>query len=244
MILSDNLTNTEFLYLYVDKFQWSSHVDSEQFGGHPKQKHVYRAILNKDTGGYRIIYKVINGNAQALMLNTIDSENEEDGFVCKIVPLTKANILNYEISEKDLDALEFWTENENKDLMAIMKSSDEPVISGFVPEEEDEDIKKITEDVVEFIACATTLRNTNPLMFDAVHEFMHHAIDDQPNDTSIDTTWLNLSGKFGTGANISKVLEHISIYAGEDRRTNLYEHDLMEAIKHLFNEYTNRRFNS
>lgn len=242
MVLSDNLTNTEFLYLYIDKFQWSSHVDSEQFGGHPKPKHVYRAILNKDTGGYRVIYKVVNGNAQAMMINTINSEDEGNGFTCSIVPLTKANILNYDINDADLTTLEYWTENENKDLIAIMKGSDTPVLSGFIPDDK-VSIEKITEDVVEFIACATTLRNVNPLLFDAVHEFIHHATETQPEDTSIDTTWLNLSKQFGTGANVHKALEHLSIYAGNNRRTNLDEHDLFQAITHLLNEYTNRQFN-
>lgn len=243
MILNDNSTNTDFLYLYVEKFDWVSQVDSEQFNGHPKTKAVYRAIYNKDTKGYRIIYSVSStGEAQAFIIDKLVSENEENGFTCKITPITRQNMLGFDIDEKDLDKLLFWTETDNLDLKKIMVENEKK------PTQKQNntiiDIRDVDPAVGEFFICAMEARDVNPLLFDAIHELMHNVIETTPDDTSVDTTWISLSKKHGTGANISRALESIALYAGENRRTNLDTEDLFQAIKHLLNEYIQRQFNA
>lgn len=245
MNLSDNKTNTEILYLYFEKFKWTSYVDTEQFHGHPKAKSVYRAILNRDTGGYRIIYKVFKGNPMAVFINSLDNENEEEGFVCKACVLEKFNILKYDLSEEEIDKLLEWVTINNKDLTDIINNSDTPTKVGDPTNEQPLD-QNIVEDVLEtteFISCALELKKFNPLLFDSLHEFIHHINDQQPPDTSVDSTWISLSKKFGTGANINEALKHIAVYAGENKRTNLDEYDLFEAVKCLLNEFTQRNFN-
>jgi hypothetical protein len=245
MTLSDNKTNTEYLYLFVEKFKWTSHIDTENFNGHPKPKGVYRAILNKDTGGYRVIYKFFNGNPVAFVINSLESNDEENGFVCKISTLDKNNILKFDISESDLDNMIGWIASDNKDLRDIM---DQPDLVRSLPIPTDIKLSfpspvEPDQELMEFFECALAARKVNPLLFDGIHELFHHIINEQPKETSVDATWITLSKNFGTGANIIKALEHIAQYAGENKRTNLDEYDLFEAIKHLLNEYTQRRFN-
>lgn len=234
MVLSDNLKNTDFIYLYVESFKWASHADVEEFHGHPKPKHVYRCMHNKDTNGYRLLYSVDNGTGKAVIIDSIDNSDIEHGFVCKMHPITRDNILNFDINEEDLDALLHWVETDNSDLKNIMKPKkqiEEPTIT------------MLDEEAGDFFATSLELRNIDPLLFDAIHELMIAICDEKPDDSSIDTTWINLSPRFGTGANISKALEYISRYAGENRRTNLSKEDLFEAIKCLLNEYNQRQFN-
>jgi hypothetical protein len=234
MILNDNEKNTEFLYLYVEKFKWSNQENAEAFAGHPKPKSVYRAILNKDTNGYRILYSVENGTGNAVIINSLNSDSEDIGFTCKIHTITRNNILDFDISEEDLDKLSIWTEKDNQDLKNIMKGNTEPF----------QQIDILDEEASEFFACALDTRKEDPLLFDAIHEYMHHLLEQQPDISSLDTTWLNMSPKFGTGSNISKAIDHIKTYVSENRRTNLDEKDLFHAITHLLNEINQRRFNS
>ncbi len=253
MVLSDNSKNTEFLYLYVDEFQWLSHMDTEAFSGHPKPKSVYRAIFNKDTRGYRIIYGTTNGNPQAIVLKNLANKNKGVGYLSNMVILTRDNILNFDISDEDLDKMVFWIDTENKDLDDIMKKSKHPTVLGDnldntnLPPLTPMDIiplitnntRRVDGELSDFLSLAQNFQDKDPFLFDAIHDLMNYISDDRVNDVS----FLNFSKNFASGANVSAAFQALTRYAGDNRRTNLDEQDLLQAIKHLLNEYTQRRIN-
>lgn len=251
MILSDNSKNTEFLYLYVDEFQWLSHIDTEAFSGHPKAKSVYRAILNKDTNGYRIIYKITGGNPQAIVLKNIVNKNRGLGYLSQMAVLSRENILSFDVSDEDLDKLDFWINSENKDLDDIMKKSKHPTVINdensnisLTPMDSmtlvTNNMRKIDGELSAFMILAQDFQIRDPFLFDAFHDLMNHLSD---NNSANDTSWLNYSKNFASGANVSAALQALTKYASENRRTNLDEQDLLHAIKHLLNEYSQRQIN-
>lgn len=226
MILSDNITNTDIFYTYVKKFKWSHPVSNETFGGHPKDGRVYRVIKNTDTNTYRLIYGRIGGTGQGVMLESLTSSDESVGYTSDIVPITRANILDLEISEEDLDLLKIWTDTDNRDIKEIFELKNQPPPPSLPPPAWVQ-----PNDLTEFVSCASELQSIDPTSFDTIHELIH-ALNEPPNEP-IEVLNMRMNRNFGGGANMVKVFEHLTRYMGDDRRTNQDKNDLLEAQKYI-----------
>lgn len=229
MILSDNKTNTEILYLYVKKFKWLNPINHEGFGGHPKEGRVYRAVKNTDTNSYRLIYGKIGNIGQGIMFQSL--EDDSDGYTADMVPITKSNILDFNIEEEDLDLLAVWVETNDEDIRQIFEPPllppPRPSFSTPLPSSSSPEIEALTE----FTECVLELRDIDVFSFDTVHDLIHK-LTEPPNE-SIEVLNIRMNEAFGGGANMVKVFELLARYVGDDRRTNKDPQDLLEAMKFL-----------
>jgi hypothetical protein len=241
MILTDNSTNTEFLYVYVSSFKWENPFDHESKGGHPMPGKVYRAVKNKDAGTYRLF--VSSTTPPMLLVFTGLEEAIEGAYTSNIKPITIQNLLDFDISDGDLDSLLDWLKTGNSELKKVLNFRPPLILSE--PVNQPAMIQKPNDEVEDFIRCAQQLHELNPNLLDSLHNYIHFAIEEEENFEGgpLDTTFLTLSKDHGTGANIVQAVQKLSRYASSNRKENLDEADLFGAITNLLNERTNQLFN-
>lgn len=246
MILTDNTTNTEFLFVFVKDFKWSNPLEHEQVGGHPMPGRLYRAIKNTDTGTYRLLTK-----PNTLLVFSGLEEDIDTGYRSSFKPITVQTLLDYNITDEDLDKLLDWLRTGNKEIKDLvgMMSPPAPVKlttpSSLSPQFKESIMQKSNEEVSDFISCAHLLHELNPNLLDAIHDYLHYAIEQEQKSEEgpLNSTFLTLSKEHGTGANVIQAVQKLSRYVSVNKRISLDENDLFGAITNLFNEQTNRIVN-
>ena len=251
MILQDNIHNTEIVYLYTHKFEYGNNpISKEENGGHPKPKTVYRAIYNTDTNTYRLIYNISKEGLSFIFIPKLKDHDEESGLSVDIKILTKKNILDFNISEENLDELLSWLKTDNKDIKEItgdigtpkpkqqkVKQGDKPAV---VPQNKG---VKLPPQVVQFLNLGIELEKTDPLIFGTMFDLLVYLNQNVYTDIGVvNASWLKLDKDHGAGTNISSAVEKLARYMSQDRRTNLDGKDLLGAIKDLLQEQGRRTY--
>ncbi len=239
MNLTDTKDNTEFKYFYVSKFKWSNPMDQERNGGHPKEKTVYRGWYNKDTKGYRIA-PTLNS---AFWLEDLKSTKEEMGYTSDITVVDTKNILDFNLTEGDLDNMILWLESDNKDLKQQIFNpvqTGKPQIIAII----NQAMQQTPNDTQGFLESVEELKSLNPLAFEIVWSLVDYLLDQMYTlpEGSIDADWLVHSSR-GAGINIFQANQSLNKYISEDRRTNEDPNDLYKAISHIITELTRCEIN-
>lgn len=249
MILQDDIHNTEIIYLYTYKFDYGNNpISKEENGGHPKPKTVYRAIYNTDTNTYRLIYKVGKEGMSFVFIPKLKDYDEDSGLTVDLRVLTLKNILDFNISEANLNELLNWLQTDNDDIKAITghtgspkkktKSEDKPVA---VPQTKG--TVKLSPQIVQFLNQAIELEKTDPLIFGTMFDLLVHLNQNLYADIGVvNASWLTLDRDHGAGVNVSAAVGKLNRYMGQDRRTNLDGNDLLGAIKDLLQEQGRRNY--
>jgi len=250
--LQDTIYNTKIVYLYVDRFDYGKNqVGKEQSSGHPKSKKVYRAIYNTDTHSYRIIYDIIRDQVYSVFVEDLQSDAPEElGYVCDIKHLSVSNILDFKISEDNLDDLLNWLKTDNKDVKEVLgdvgatkKKNTSDGKSKQIQKVPNRD-SNISPEFVAFVNLTLEMYKSDPLTFGTIFDLILY-IGEHPglDQGNIGMHWLRMDKDHGGGVNISAAVEKLSRYVGGDRRTNLMNEDLMGAMLNLLNERARRTLN-
>lgn len=210
-------------YLYTVKFNWTVPSLQREFGDEPKKGRVYRANYNPhDISPYLLIT-----NSTPIGFESLSSTNEVADFEFK--ELTAENILDFDIVEEDLELMNKWFESKGEDVFTEEK---------FIPEgltKLKEALHSHTQDESEALAYGTqTIMNlwvANPDKFNVMMDFIEYLTQADLNSYSEPSTYLRLHEKYGLGINVSKALEALNRYAGDDRRTNEDMDDLHRAME-------------
>ena len=229
------ISNTEFLYVFVKKFKWENPLEHEQAGGHPIPGRVYRASKNVDTDTYRLFAEM--PDRPTLLVFGKLKETIEGAYTSDFKVISPKTLLDFDITDEDLDSLLEWLKSDNKNLKEVMGFNMTPVKI---------EQTKTNEDVADFIDCAKRLYDLNPSLLNSIHDYLHFAIEqeEESDEGPIPTTFLTLNSAHGTGANVIRAVEKLSVYVSDDRRVNLDLDDLYGAITNLLTEGTNRTFNN
>jgi hypothetical protein len=235
--LSDNPSNTRLMYVYVKSFKWYDGYENEKLEGHPIERRVYRAAYNSDTKTYRIFYtSSVNKQETRVVISSLKSV--EGGYEADIVEITLENLLDLDFSEHDLSMISTWEEIGNEDLKKTMGfTPTEPVPVSFLPSvisEKGNESEKM-KDMTAFFNDALETHNMSPVMFDAIHNVIKY-INQYAESESLDSMSISMSSTHGSGYNVGKALDSLAVYMSEDRRVNLSEDDLINAIYNLLTE--------
>lgn len=243
--LDDKATNTKIVYLYVKEFTWTNIESRENTAGHPKKDRLYRGVFNTDTKTYRLFYK----EDEAVYLPTLTATTDNEfGYLSNIVEVTVQNVLELDINDEDLTEFVKWVEDDNATLKNTMGINQGQPKQKPVTEAEFMKAMQATQEgreQLEFLAELRSLREVNLPVFSALTDLVSYLVNvDVPEgaDSFVDTAWMNVSKTLGAGKNISRAIEHLARYGGENRRTNLSGTDLMIALKALLEEQARRNF--
>jgi hypothetical protein len=241
MVSSDTHENTRIIYLYIRSFEWIDPMDTESKDGHPMVGKVYRTVHNKDTNSYRLIYEkegvMIGIYLPKLTVTAVDETTKEPGYKANIEEITIKNILDFNLSEEDLDNIIAWQTNKQfKDEIGLKKKKEEKptqeitpaTIINAVQQHENKQVMANMGDRVLF------LRERNTPLFSALQSLLDYLVEQEGENQ--DLSWLEYNKDLGAGTNISTALRALIRYSGEDRRTNQMYTDLLEAIRAIMCE--------
>lgn len=242
MQLTDTTTNTKTVYIYFKDFEWYASEAHESNVGHPKKSEVYRAILNTDTKTYRVFYEVEN-KLDAVYLASLITDAEADyNYRSDAVEITKANILELQLKETQLDQIVKWSKENNKpiaDFMGLQPAAPSQQQMNAQQVKEFIDQQEVMKDFTELGQFLGDLLQADPALYNALADFIYSL---SQAEVDIDADYPSMSPVLGAGTNISKALKHIRIYGSEDRRTNLNTEDLHLAMQAILEELVRRQF--
>lgn len=245
MNLPDTPQNTSIVYLFVNSFEWMSAADKERNVGHLHSGAVYRALYNKDTKTYRVFYKDETGTLNAIyipkLIMTEEERESEFTYLSNIVEIRRNNVVELGLTIDHLNEILFWQDEKDKSV----KQATELEQQKITPQDVIEAVQQ-QQETVEFNALGKAiydLRQSNQALYDALSEMVYFVIESESkvNKGVIDAGWMDFSKILGAGKNIGKAIQHLSVYGSDDRRTNLGQRDLLEAINALLLESTRRR---
>lgn len=246
----DTRENTEIVYLYVHSFQWSIAWEREEAVGHPFAGRLYRAILNKETGTYRLVYQA-NKQFGSVYVDVLENSDETKGYTSNIKRLSLDNILDLNLSEEDVDSLNNWIDTGNKDLLEVMWGKRKqafqqpsiqviPITGDNLPQIMAEFIKGNDPAHAAMLEKIYQLKSIYPTACEVIGVIVDSLLREKPSDSPLEAYWLSFDENHGAGANISSAIQKLSKYVGSDRRTNLMEEDLVGSIKDLMKEVERR----
>lgn len=231
MNFTDTKENTIFKYFYVSKFTWTNPLAKEENQGHPKENRVYRGWLNTDTNSYRLN----TTQTGALWVSALVNSDETIGYTSEIHELNLGNILDFKITEEDLDNLIKWHESGNSDLKAL--------VYGKGPQGVPIEIVRLIQDKVSgennidgFLESIEELEALNPLAFISLWELTDYMLDEMYEESSIDAENLRTDPTHSSSINIYKAMESLSRYIGPNRKTNKDRTDLLKALSAILLE--------
>lgn len=234
MQLSDNITNSEILILYMNEFKHLDQGTKEYYGGHPIAKRVYRTIHNKDTDTYRVIHSQ-GVRPNALSFSSLAMNNET--FNYQMIALNSRNIIDYEILEEDLDKIIGW--GDNSDIKRILTegrvvgtTQDAPSFledfaNHFVKVIEDDKKMDVFEKLEEYSETAVG----------TLEDLAEHIM--KGGELSLENMNLSIDDVFGPGINIGNAQQAIYKYTSDHRRD---PKDLLVAMEYLVAEYSRATF--
>lgn len=225
-MLNDTIESTVLGYVFVHSFKWKEVLKAEETGGNPLPGEVYRYGYNKNTGQYRIIFEHKGMSAVLLPRLVVDEESEADHF-CRISVITKSNILDLALPERELDTLISYIEDEHKTIKKVLNMENKTV----APFEPEDDVKYAIRTLLE-------LRSADGALFDAIVYVTAHTLEVHEETSE---SYAEISLTLGAGHNIGRAIDHLHSYGSDNTRHNLQEEDLMEAIRNLIVEFKRRQ---
>jgi len=240
MKLPDTTDNSEIVYLYVKSFKWFDPIDNENNVGEPKESIVYRAVVNRQTGTYRLVYMNESKQMTAVYLPClVTGEESQYNYQSDISEINKKTILDLGLAERDLDLMLVWIKENNSSLKQAlgletqqappqqMNLTSEQVINVIQRDKEDKFLNKVGASLIN-------IRNFDPALFEAICDLIF--FEEDMASPANDTESLGYSAVLGAGVNISKATEALKRYGSDDRRSNLDHNDLLEAHHNLLVE--------
>jgi hypothetical protein len=236
-MIQDKLEDITIQYVYIKSWKYVEPLLNEKFYGHPTPGRVYRAGYNNVTKSYRFYLE----NSEALYVHQLINKNEEEGYVCECVTLTKENALTLNIQEEDLDKLIIWIESNNQDILKpqITPESFPMFLLQALNNAENERYNEEAERMAEITEALTDLDAVNSIQVEVILDLVEYLYN-QNLERHDDINNIALDESHGLGTNISRAQDKLKIYAGSDRRTNENKQDLLSAISHLIVEAERR----
>jgi hypothetical protein len=228
-MIKENLTDIEVKYVFVRNFEWNDTNFQEIYQSHPRKGHVYRNLYNKHTSNHKIH---IQGPIDALLFDKLESKTE--AYSSDMVEITKGNILNLNIPEKQLDQLLVWMESKNEDIKGLFQEREE--IPMNIQNNLAVAINQAMQDEHRFVnEAANTLADLHQVNSIQAEIVLHIARALTELNVGAEDE-IRFNDNLGMGNNISSALRDIQTYYSTDRRTNEDPEDLMCAITHLIDE--------
>lgn len=229
-MIQEDFKDISIKYLYVNKFIWQSPIEREQFQGQPLKHRVYRDIFNPLTGNHKLLIPGMDGG---IGFDKLKDTNEAADFDLKEITLD--TVLDYDITENDLDLLNQWIESGNRDI----EDSYRPI-----PNEGLQKLKQAlhshNQDEAEALAMATdsmmNLWSANPEKFSVMVSIIQFLTDADLDSYEDIAHHIRLHPVSGKGVNVAQALRAIDNYNSDDRRTNEDVSDLYMAIEALVTE--------
>lgn len=229
-------------YIYVKDFNWAEPFNKMNYEGHFKNKEVYRAIYHPTSNVYSVIFREVRIPFEAIVFDDLKVDNAI--CTCEMVEITKENILELNITEKELDKMIKWMETKNEDINPPRKENNLPIpfqnLFNEMKRQESEDTKLMFEMNKAFdelnlhntIYCELILALTKQLK-----DYTLNTIEDAASE-------LELDGDRGLSVNIAKAMRSLQQYALPLRRGGEEEVDLDEALFAIFREKERRVLNN
>lgn len=243
-MIGETLNDVTFKYLFVKKFKWIDITRAEVYQGHPRAGMVYRAIHGNNTNNYKVVISPTN---TLLTDELIVTEEQEDSLVCEMVEITKQNIIQLNIPEKELDRLSAWITNGNQDLKSMYQPPQPPVqimqqglirLKNAMMAQEDEESKAMAK--AERVMGGVYV--TNPVAFDLILEMADAIFQYDLLRQQSSTLGLTL-GAEGKGINCHQALENIHEYLSPVKQGGDERISVKQAIIHLYSELERRILN-
>jgi hypothetical protein len=229
-MIKEKLEDISIQYYYSKDFRWIDPMLSEQFQGHPRPGQVYRAIVNDSTKNI----KVIVSENTAVVINDFLHGIHYEGY---LTPLTLENILELNLEEKELDRIIKWQERDHADLKRLynpQQTTGEHVVLQTLANAMNQQAGEEREDITRATNLLAALRITDSVGFELILELIdalgHESMSDEPSRA------LATDPRFSTGINVSRAMNSLCRYIGDDKRTNYDREDLIEAFLGIVNE--------
>lgn len=245
-MIGETLNDVTFKYLYVKNFKWLDMVRAEGYQGHPRVGEVYRAIHGTNTDNYKL---VISPSLTLLTDQLVITKEEETYCVSDLIEITKQNIIELNLDEKQLDRLAAWMANDNQDLKK-MYGPVQPIpqmniqqglisLKNAMAAQEDEEAKAMGK--AERVMGG--LYVTNSTAFNLVLEIADGLYQYDLLRQASPTLPLTL-GTEGKGINCHQALENIHEYLSPVKQGGDERISIKQALLHLFTELERREINN
>lgn len=223
-------------YLFINSFKWKGTYNQMQFNGHPLEKKVYRSLYNKNTKIYSLIFDKIGSQHQAVPLDSLEVDNE----TCyhKITELTKANIINLDIEETELDKIINWMDTDNNDITPKLPAPLQNLINESLRQssEDIEFLRKVTQSFEELLLHNTIYAEILLETAKQLKDYSLETVFDPANE-------LELDRDRGAAANISKAMRLLKDYSQSLRDGGEQQYDLDNALIAIIREKERRILN-
>lgn len=229
-MIKEKLEDIAIQYYYSKDFQWLDPMFSERYQGHPRPGQVYRAIVNDSKKNTKLLITE-HPTWNALVMNDFTKGMQFDGSV---EPITLKNILDLNLSESELDRILNWQEQDNKDLKRLYKPQPDQVVLMTLAEAMNNQAKEEAADMNDAVNLLSALRITDPIGFNIILELIDALGQDSMESRA--SSALATDPQFSTGINMSRVMDSVCRYIGDDRRTNFDRADLIQAFLGIVNE--------
>lgn len=222
-MIKERESDIQIKYILVKKFSYLHPDIAEAFAGNPIQGKVYRSVYNINTKHHRLLLP----DGVVMGFNVLIGESSDAVF--ELIEITKDNILDFNLSEEDLDVFLL----PNTDIFFEPKQ----MIQNALSQRQD--------DEVDFANRASNtilnLWSINPDKAEILLTIAHCLTELELSSHEDAANSLRYSDK-GLGINIAEALRALTRYSSDDRKTNEDTADLMVALEAIVVEME-RNFN-
>jgi hypothetical protein len=223
-IIQSDIKDFEVKYVFIKSFEWNSAEDRVRFNGHPHQSEVYRMIHHNQSKTDSIIISV-NNQVDALTFDKLVDKEPDKVYTSEILEITLENILDFDLSTKELDKLLEWMDSKNEDLLRKLNPNHnqnllpQPIITALAESMIDK-FQEDTEDMNHAQMVMGDLLSLNSHQFYIILEIVQALIDYNLGDE--DPSKFLLMGDKGLAINMADAMRSLAQYSsgpkmGEER---------------------------
>lgn len=215
------------IFLYIDKFKWSSIDHQVSYEGHPKEGRVYKSFYNENDKTYTISLIGDRG----ILIQDLNGDPDNYCYSSKIQILTKENILDLQIQDEDLDKM-----------IRDMEPQQQPPINNLmiaIQRQENEERAFIQD----FIDKVTQLYTVNSIQAEVVLDIVDSLFNYNLSKNDDSAGRLELDKNRGLSINIGAAYRALDSYSSEDRRMGEHHEDLITASMAIIREAERRILN-
>ena len=240
-----NETNmeTEIKYLLVEYFEFANKEIAQKYDGHPKAGGLYRGFTTSD-GTLALKLPGLPAPYKGLIIEGL--EGDYSAYSCKLHEITTANMMDYNLTDDQLDQIVEWNETKNADMKADFELADrkepelEEIITAAIQKQIDDEMTQSKE----FNKALDTIDFFDPFLMEAlsdtidhisgVFEKHHYERQDIRDDFSYHPS------DVGKGFNIGSARKYLQRYMTEGYEKSNNPMDLYKAIHFLLFELSRR----